>query len=279
MKIKYLTYECSASCNMNCRFCFSSWREQSSELNTEQAKHCIDILVDRGLEAINFTGGEPLLRKDIAELLGYCKESRLTTVLSTNGILLREKLPDIAKYLDFVGLPLDSSSYTVHNSMRATKAADNHHAHVLGLIDMINENYPELGVKINTIVTKQNKDSLVGIGDLIQGKTIAWKLSHFIPGAYGKIHQQEFEISAEDYKKAVMECSKKHHNLVYAAAHARDDSCRILSADGRILLPTKDGLQDLGALAEITEQEMVSGFNEQKNVYFLKKTYPGVKVV
>jgi len=107
MKIKYLTFEVVPSCNMDCQFCFSEWREQDGALNTEDAKRSIEILQERGLEAINFTGGEPLLRNDIEELLGFAKQSGLTTILSTNGILLERKLPYIAQSLDFIGLPLE----------------------------------------------------------------------------------------------------------------------------------------------------------------------------
>jgi len=276
MKIRYLTFECAARCNMNCKFCFSYWRDQPFELSTGEAKKSLQFLKEKGLEAINFTGGEPLLRKDIIRLIDFAKELGLTTILTTNGLLLKEKLPKLAESLDFIGLPLDSSDSKIHNSMRTSNI--DHHKLVLELIDIIHEKYPRLSIKINTVVTVQNKN-LTGIGNLVKGNIVSWKLSHFIPGEYGKVHNKEFEISAAEYNRIVTACKKTHPdlNIISSAAHTRDSSCRILSSEGRLLKPCNEGLQDLGTLFSITDKRFVDGFNEVMNSYFLDKTYPRLR--
>jgi len=273
--IKYLTYEISSSCNMDCEFCFSDWRKPSKELNTSESKKGIDQLVALGLEAINFTGGEPLLRKDIAEIISYAKKSGLTTILTTNGILLEEKIKSLCSSLDYIGLPLDSANPAAHNSMRKTSRTDNHHILVLGLVDALSNQYPHVGVKINTLVSRKNKDEVVGIGKLIEGKVLSWKLSHFIASGHGKDYAFEYSISKGNYLHIVGNCQKTHPqmNIVSCAAHERDDCCRVLSSEGHLLRPSESGLIDLGKLDSLSSYQVTEGCNIQKNEHILRSTY------
>lgn len=271
--MKYITFECASRCNMDCKFCFSEWREQSSELDTEKAKGCLRILRNKGLEAINFTGGEPLLRKDISELIRFAKEIGLTTILSTNGLLLKQRLPEFAESIDFIGLPLDSDDKKIHNDMRPTKIITNHFGLILDLIQLINSKYSRIGIKINTLVSKRNMDNVNGIGKLIDGKVVSWKLSQFIPGAFGNKHKEEFEIALEDYITIADQCVKAYPalNIIHSNAYSRDSGCRILSFEGHLLKPMKNKLIDLGQISERIED---NEFNQVLNEYFLNKTYP-----
>ena len=277
MKIRYLTAEVSSRCDMDCGFCFSFWREQdlAQEMDTEEVIQCLEYLRSRGLEAINFTGGEPLLRGDIDELLQFAHDSGLTTVLSTNGTLLAEKLPYIADYLDFVNLPLDSVLPDVHNQMRPTKAVPDHYQHVGELIDLLSRDYSRIGVKINTLVSGKNRNSIQGIGDLIDGNVIAWKLSQFIASGYGEQHESEFAISGQEYRDVVDGCRRAYPglNIVSGAAHTCDDRCRILSFAGHLLRPTDSGLEDLGSLLTAPEARLMEGFDATMNRHYFDRAY------
>ena len=70
---------------MMCR----QWRSpHDDELSTEEWKRLIDELKQKGIKNIHYTGGEPLLRRDLAELVRYAAERGFTVGLTTNGILL-----------------------------------------------------------------------------------------------------------------------------------------------------------------------------------------------
>lgn len=260
---------------MDCDFCFSEWRDQDKELDTKQAKNVIQYVNRQGLEAINFTGGEPLLRQDVGKIIRFTHDLGLTTILSTNGILLERRIKELADHIDYIGLPLDSSREEIHNYIRPTKATSNHHGMVLGLIDLINENYNHIGLKINTIVTKENADSIVGIGDLVEGKAMSWKLSHFIPSGYGRQFKDKYEISKTEYSSVVEQCRSAYPgiNIISSDAYQNDDSCRIISAEGHLLKPGHDGLEDMGKLEEITRNVMLDDFNQAKNERLFRKTY------
>ena len=276
MKIKYLTFECISRCNMDCNFCFSDWRNKIKEMKTEEIKEILKGMKKKGLEAVSFTGGEPLLRKDMAKILRFSKNIGLTTILTTNGILLKKKIKEIAPHVDFIGLPLDSSNEEMHNKMRITKEKINHYKLVLELIDFLHENYPNIKIKINTVVSKKNKDSIAEIGEMIKGKIVSWKLSCFVPGSYGEKFKKEFEISDLDYNNIVDESKKKNKNLniIHSEKYTRDSACRVVSCDGHLIKPCKNCFIDLGEILSVNDKKMKEDFDFERSEYFLNKTYP-----
>ena len=75
-------------------------------MTTEQAKRAINEFSDSGTLFWMFTGGEPLLRDDIGELIDQVNNYGMVSGLVTNGTLVKEKLSEIRK-LDYIVLSLD----------------------------------------------------------------------------------------------------------------------------------------------------------------------------
>ncbi|MDK2826122.1 MAG: Fe-coproporphyrin synthase [Methanolobus sp.] len=98
-------------CNLRCIHCYAHSKdmEYKNELSTEEGKGLIDDLADFGCPVILFSGGEPLMRKDLPELAGYARSKGIRAVISTNGTMITEemakKLKDIG--LSYVGISLD----------------------------------------------------------------------------------------------------------------------------------------------------------------------------
>src|SRR5271169_6479398 len=69
-------FELTYRCNLKCRHCYvapSAVNERGKELDTKQVFTILDQLAGAGCLNIGFTGGEPFLREDIFEILGYAK--------------------------------------------------------------------------------------------------------------------------------------------------------------------------------------------------------------
>lgn len=86
------------SCNIRCRFCYYQESMQAGregackDLTTDQARKWILFFRKKGMEAIDLTGGEPTIRKDIAELIRYAKDIGYKTVcIITNGLRLADE--------------------------------------------------------------------------------------------------------------------------------------------------------------------------------------------
>ena len=93
-------------CNYRCAGC-NVWRKQDAEeLSTEEVEKGLDILRDLGVIEIVFSGGDPLLREDIDEILEYASQSFVTTVYD-NGSMAVKKI-DALRHVDFVAISLDT---------------------------------------------------------------------------------------------------------------------------------------------------------------------------
>jgi len=80
-------------CNLSCSHCYASARAEPApaELSTEEGKALLDDLADYGVPVVLFSGGEPMARSDLTELVRYASDAGLRPVLSTNGTLLTEE--------------------------------------------------------------------------------------------------------------------------------------------------------------------------------------------
>jgi radical SAM protein with 4Fe4S-binding SPASM domain len=106
-----VVWNCTRRCNLDCLHCYASANSHSSpeELSTEAGKKFIQDLSEFGVPVILFSGGEPLLRKDLFELAKYAKNLGLRVALSTNGTLLTPENARELKNIGFaeVGISLD----------------------------------------------------------------------------------------------------------------------------------------------------------------------------
>ena len=90
-------------CNLKCVHCYAHAKNTSfdNELSTEQGRQLIDDLADFGSPVMLFSGGEPLVRKDLPQLAAYAVEKGMRAVISTNGTLIT---PETARNLKKIGL-------------------------------------------------------------------------------------------------------------------------------------------------------------------------------
>ncbi len=89
-------------CNLRCIFCYmKAGSKLEDELTTSEALQLIDELVELGKPLLFITGGEPLLRSDIFEILKYASDNGLRIILSTNGSLITR---DVASSLARIGV-------------------------------------------------------------------------------------------------------------------------------------------------------------------------------
>jgi MoaA/NifB/PqqE/SkfB family radical SAM enzyme len=117
-----MTFAVTYRCQCNCSHCSAGDHLKSDihELSTKEAKELIDESQDLGVVIIAFTGGEPLLRKDIYELISYVNQNKAMPLLFTNGLLLTdenvERLAEAGLYSLFVSL--DSPDLVEHDRLR-----------------------------------------------------------------------------------------------------------------------------------------------------------------
>ena len=112
--IDYVRIAVTSQCNLRCTYCMSEAHVERAGnvavLTTQEITTIIDVLASVGVTKIRFTGGEPLLRMDIVELVGQAKKAGIKKVtLTTNGLLLDRFFSSLIDAgLDAINVSIDS---------------------------------------------------------------------------------------------------------------------------------------------------------------------------
>lgn len=83
-------WEITEQCNYQCYYCYAKSLRATHDLSLEEVKRIIDQLKEIGIVFVELTGGEPLIRPDILEILSYLNEKEFILSILTNGSLLTE---------------------------------------------------------------------------------------------------------------------------------------------------------------------------------------------
>lgn len=121
-----VVWNCTKRCNLRCVHCYSASTAEAAddELSGDEAREMIADLGRFGCPVLLFSGGEPLLRGDVLELIAAAKAAGLRAVLSTNGTAIERPLADelAGAGLSYVGVSLDGLA-TVHDAFRGVPGA------------------------------------------------------------------------------------------------------------------------------------------------------------
>jgi len=131
-------------CNFNCSYCDCT-KIQRKEMTTEQIKRIVYDARKMGANKIGFTGGEPLLRKDIGELVRYCKKLGLITHIVTNGSLMKFHMDTLKKsdgvFISFDGMQkYQDKNRTKSDTLSFIKLALDNKIHVCALTTFTKHN-------------------------------------------------------------------------------------------------------------------------------------------
>lgn len=115
----YLTYRCNAACG----FC-DIWEKPSPYITLEQAEQNFKALQKLGVKVIDFTGGEPLLHRDLAAILKLAKSMGFITTVTTNGMLYPKRAEELKGLIDMLHFSLDAADAATHDEMRKAPCFD-----------------------------------------------------------------------------------------------------------------------------------------------------------
>jgi len=196
-----VVWNATRRCNLKCVHCYSNSQniQYSDELNTDEGKRLISDLASFGCPVILFSGGEPLTRKDLPELVQFAVDKGMRAVISTNGTLItKEKAAIFSKIgLSYVGVSIDGMK-EVHDRFRGVKGAFN--ASMNG-IRICRDAGIKVGVRFT--ISKRNFSEIPSIFDLIEREDIPRAcFYHFVYSGRGSALIEE-DLSHDETRKVV----------------------------------------------------------------------------
>ncbi|MBN2104828.1 radical SAM protein [bacterium] len=161
-----LTYRC----NLRCRFCYASCgcrrSDQEYEMNTQEVFKVLErIRYEAQVPSVSFTGGEPVLRKDLLDIVRHAKSLSMWTNLITNGSRITPELADALKEegLDSAQVSLEAGTPELHDDIVQHQGA--FRKTLDGLYAL-----KSAGIRVhtNTTISAMNKDCLADILNIVK---------------------------------------------------------------------------------------------------------------
>ncbi|HBG74960.1 MAG: hypothetical protein A2X25_07340 [Chloroflexi bacterium GWB2_49_20] len=195
-----IAWEVTRACAYACVHCRADAQHQrdSRELSTEEAFALIDRLADFGNTPILiFTGGDPMMRRDLNELIAYasrkglrCSLTPTATALPTSKRLEQVKEAGIRR----IALSLDAPSPKVHDDFRKVPGSWQRTMEILHRAQEVG-----LSVQVNTTVSKHNVDILAEMVPFIQEvNAVQWSVFFLVPT--GRAMREQM-ITAEQHEQ------------------------------------------------------------------------------
>ena len=196
-----VVWNVTRACNLKCVHCYAHATDDGAadELSHAEGRQLIDDLAAFGVPVLLFSGGEPLVRKDLPDLAAYAVEKGMRAVISTNGTLISR---DMAKTLKQIGL-----SY-VGISLDGLKPVNDHFRGVPGAFDKAIAAIAHCqaeGIKVGLRFTmnKRNVQEIDGIFDLLEKMEIPRVcFYHLVYAGRGSVLQAD-DLSHAETRAAV----------------------------------------------------------------------------
>ncbi len=200
-------WEVTQACDLACVHCRASAqpKRNSFELSTEEGKRLIDEIAAMKVPVFVVTGGDPIKRPDLFELIEHAAKVGVrvsltpsATPLLTRKIIHRLKQSGLAR----LAVSLDGSNAEVHDAFRGMSGS---FQRTMEAIEWANE--VGLPVQINTTFSRRNVDDFEAIAALMESKQITlWSVFFLVPTGRGKLNDL---LSAEEFE----DIFAKLHNL------------------------------------------------------------------
>jgi len=223
-------------CNANCRFCHRFLGIE--ELDDEADKKVLERMIKQGVDNITFTGGEPLLRPDLVDLIAIAHKAGVKTKIVTNGLLMSpSRMSRLAPNLDQLTMSLDSLKAGKNRMIgRGVLQAE-------CVLDALSEakKYPKMKVAINTMLSRKTAMDIDEIGAMLDkykrdgGNLVEWRIFQFVPmRERAKRNAEMFVISDEKYNAKIKDLREKYADLhiVTRRQHELESEYTLILANG-----------------------------------------------
>jgi MoaA/NifB/PqqE/SkfB family radical SAM enzyme len=103
----YASFKVTHVCSLKCSFC-NVWREKTPDLSKEDVFKVIDNIANSSIVVLSLEGGDPLVRKDLGEILQYAHQKPFYLFFTTNGHLLDKRpMMEYGKHIDYLHISID----------------------------------------------------------------------------------------------------------------------------------------------------------------------------
>jgi radical SAM protein len=206
-------WEVTQSCDLACKHCRAAAQPiaHPDELTNAEGKALIDQIADMHVPIFVFTGGDPLKRKDVFELIAYAAGKGVQVALtpSATPLLTREAIFKLKEAgLVRLGISLDGSSPEIHDVFRGLPGA---YARTIQAIEWAGE--AGLPIQVHTTISRHNANDLDALCALFEKLNIVmWNVFFLVPVGRGQLDDL---LSGEEFEHVFAKIYELSHKVSF----------------------------------------------------------------
>jgi MoaA/NifB/PqqE/SkfB family radical SAM enzyme len=229
----------TSHCNLACDFCYGP---KPGKDPVERRPDILNALAASSARAVTFCGGEPLLLRKIGEYAAALRQRGKTTVLNTNGELLRARLDQGLRLADFavVGISVEGSTPEVHRAMRGDQADL---GEVMAAARLVAAE-PGVSLKLATVISRVNRDNLPDLARTVRDDLApdVWRLYQYSSRGDQNTGQQRHSLPDDEFRRLAEEAAVLADPVPTApSAETETEGCLIVDPAGNVLQPVGAG--------------------------------------
>jgi len=223
----YASYKVTHKCNLRCSFC-NVWMEDTPDLAKEDVFTVLDNIGNSSIVVLSLEGGDPLVRKDLGEILEYAYQKPFILFFTTNGHLLDKRpMEEYGKHIDFLHISIDEG----HGNLE-----------FLERLEEFQSYGPEICIQI--VVTKDTLDALEAkvkrVYD-VGARTVVMPACH-LDGT------DDYYPDPAHFREEIIRLKKKYKNTITTPKgfldninkpHGCSTSSVIIDSDGGLFYPCR----------------------------------------
>jgi MoaA/NifB/PqqE/SkfB family radical SAM enzyme len=233
----------TSRCNLACDFCYGP---VPSKDPLELRDGILRAIAASSARAVTFCGGEPLLVKKVDEWAGILRQHGKSTVLNTNGELLRRRLGHGFELGNFalVGISIEGSTREVHRAMRGDKADLDEVIEAARLVAA----EPGVSLKLGTVVSCVNSENLAALARTVRDLAPdVWRLYQYSGRGDQNTGQHRHWLPEGEFRRLAAEAAELASPVPTAPSdEAETAGCLIVDPAGNVLQPSGGGYFKLG---------------------------------
>jgi len=200
------TFLCTDQCNSRCNWCNSWKRPKQKEMTLEEIDSAFKKLKNFGIRMVYLSGGEPLVKKDISDIIDIITKQGMEIIFTTNGLLLNEKNTDkLVKYKNLhINVSLDTLDKDIYKKIRGVDALEL----VLKNLKLLKKKYPKYPLRATMTVSKMNAKELIRVFKFCKENKIFFSPNPYFSHGEYREENKEFVFEREEMRSLFKEVSK-----------------------------------------------------------------------
>jgi len=206
-------WEVTQSCDLACKHCRAAAQPiaHPDELSNSEAKALIDQIAEMHIPIFVFTGGDPMKRKDVFELIRYAADKGVQVALtpSATPLLTREAIFKMKEAgLVRLGISLDGSCPEIHDNFRGLPGA---WARTIQAVEWANE--AGIPIQVHTTISRHNANDLDNLCNLFEKLAIVmWNVFFLVPVGRGQLNDL---LSGEEFEQVFGKIYELSHRVSF----------------------------------------------------------------